>query len=403
MSKQSSHRIVSQRIISTLIMGTALLAPALGQAAHAQTATTSTALVGTVTPTPVQTKNIIDVDVATGTISKGLVLTAGAGNFLTVAVTAKAAPPFLALATTGGGYAVGELVVPGNGYVTVPIYAANGSLASNIRVWDAKTTNKILPPDLVGSAANLAVPATSKGETKPLSAFVLDQLYVATAKTSTTSFRIFDYRTDPNVIKAPDLLGTAANLSQPVTSNGVERPLALWVYDVIGAPPVGVALATSFPKSVGLLPPGGSSPTTVPGPGVVTTALSSQPAPPLVPGSAQGAPVGPGTPVGPVIVPTPPGVLNPAPTAPITPTAPSAGSIMTKPPASSPILSAAQPANTPTVPGQKVVPSPALGATPEQLASVSTTKVCIKFVTKKVKVGKKFVSQKVCAKYRSKS
>jgi hypothetical protein len=397
MSKQSSHRIVG-----TLIVSAALLAPTLGQAAHAQTATTST-VVGTVSPTPVQTKNIIDVDATTGTISKGLVLAAGAGNFLTVAVTAKAPSSFLALSTTGGGYAVGELVVPGNGYVTVPIYAANGSLASNIRVWDAKTTNKILPPDLVGSSANLAVPATSKGETKPLSAFVLDQLYVALPKTTTTSFRIFDYRTDPSVIKAPDLLGTAANLSQPVTSNGVERPLALWIYDLIGPPPAGVALATSFPKSVGLLPPGWSPPTTVPGAGVTATALSTQPSTPLVPSAGQGTPGVPGAPVAPIIVPTPPGVLNPAPTAPTAPGATITGSVATRPPATSPSLSVGQVVNTPTVSGQQAAPSPALGAAPPQLASRSATRVCLKFVTKKVKVGKKFVSQKVCAKYQKKS
>jgi hypothetical protein len=402
MSKQSSHPMAI-----VVLATSALIVPGSSRMASAQTSTTPSVASGAsgVTATVVvpQTKNIIDVDAATGTVSKGLVLTAGAGNFITVAVTAKVAPPFLALATTGGGYAIGELVVPGNGYVTVPIYAANGSLASNIRVWDAKTTNKILSPDLVGSAANLAVSATSKGETKPLSAFVLDQLYVATAKTATTSFRIFDYRTDPNVIKAPDLLGTAANLSQPVTSSGVERPLALWVYDVIGAPPVGVALATSFPKSVGLLPPGLAQPTTLPGAGVPTTSLSSQPSTPLVPASGQGAPGAPGASVGPVIVPTPPGVLNPAPTASNAPGATIAGSVVTKPAATSPSLSVGQAVNTPTVPGQQAAPSPALGAAPPQLASRSAARVCLKFVTKNVKVGKKFVSQKVCTKYKKKS
>jgi hypothetical protein len=350
MSKRTSRRM----IVTFMAVG-ALLSPAFAESAHAQT----------------PSKNIIDVDPATGTISRGLVLVAGAGNFVTVSVIARAAAPFLAVPTTGSGYAAGELVVPNGGFVTVPIYASNGSLASNIRVWDAKTTNSVLPPDLVGSAANLAVSATSKGVTKPLGAWVLDQLYLNPAKNVTTAIRVFDYRTDPNIIKAPDVLGTAANLSQPVASNGVERPLALWIYDQIGAPPPGVALATSFPKPTATV--------TVPVAPVPVAPISPAP---ISPAPVAPAPVTPGAPASPAVIPTPPVVVNPA------------------------QLNPAQ-LNPAPSPGSVTQPAAILGTNgvgqPRPVSLSTGTKTCIKSTTKFVKVGKKRVRRSVCVKYRTRT
>ena len=390
MSKQTS-----QRIAVTFTVSAALLFPMFMQSAQAQTSVSPTTSVSPAISAalPTQSKDIIVVDAPTGTISKGLMLVAGAGNYLTIPITALSAPSFLALPTSAGSYAVGELVVPGGGFVTVPIYEVSGALATTIRVWDAKTINKILPPDLIGSVANLAVATSSKGETKPLRAWVLDQLFVSTPKNVTSSIRVFDYRTDPSVINSPDVLGTAANLSQPVTSKGIEKPLALWVYDLIGPPPVGVALATSFPK----LPIASLLSPTAP----IGTAVSGSAG--ATPSPASGVPNTPVAPNAPKVISTPALVGAGVAGAPVAP--PASGAAVQGTPAP-PFLVSTPPAalNSPPGAGQVVVPQPVvvsgiLASSAQPSALAARTKVCKKSVLKFVTVGKKRVKQKICVKY----
>jgi Domain of unknown function (DUF5979) len=207
--------------------------------------------------TPSSSDTFIDI-AANGNIGKGLVA-GGENGFVTVPYQVAASGPFLAVnaqaalydsatgalitpatAATGGGYVAGDLVVPGGGYVAVPVYNASNVLVATVLVWDAKTTNVINAPDQLGSAANLAVAVTSNGVTKTLGAWVVDAIQKLPAKPLVTkSIKVFDFRTNVSKITAPDVLGNAANLNQSITtitaSGAVTKTLAEWINILLSA------------------------------------------------------------------------------------------------------------------------------------------------------------------------
>ncbi len=403
MSKRTTRHILVSIATGAIMTPSLGLAPFLHHVADAQTTTSPPTTIGPVsttpnpitpnpvTPNPITTTTLspggpatttvsptpklpgvsIDVNIQTGLIDKGLVIAAGAGNFVTVNVATKPGTPFIATTTTGSGYNAGELVVPNGGFVTVPIFGANKLLASTIRVWDAKTKDTVLAPDVLGTAINLRAPITSKDITKPLSDWIVEQLQVATPRSGTSAIRVFDYRTDPATVKTPDVVGNARNLVQPVTINGIEKALALWVYDVIGLPGAVSPSAATPP----LVSPVTVSPVSV-SPSSVSTVVTATVVPTvtLLPGGA--VTPGAGT------------IVLPPPTAPIAPVANPSAPTGQNPQA----VASAAPVLSPT-------PSPTPGAA--QPVATNPTKTCIKTKQKKVKVGKKRVLRTVCVRYRA--
>jgi hypothetical protein len=343
MSKRTIRSAAISSAVGALLLSTITFSTVTSSAHAASTRASARQLPSQVTQVPPAR---IDVDPTTGLIGKGLVLASGPGNYITVTLSSSSTAPFIAVATTGGGYGAGELVVPGGGFVTVPIFSPTKVLVSKIRVWDAKTADAVLAPDVLGSAANLRAPITSRDETKPLAAWVLEVLAAPGAAANgkpSSSMRVYDYRTDPLTIKSPDVLGNARNLTQPVLINGTEKVLAIAVYDIIGYPQQAGVVAPTAPVGA---PP-------LPTPTVTSPAPPSVPAPPVTTASV------------------PPVAQTPQPQSP-TPTAVSATPIPIAPPA-------------PAAPVVAVTPRPG--------------KVCVVTKIRKVRVGKKLVSRGVCLKY----
>jgi hypothetical protein len=177
---------------------------------------------------------------------------------LTPAVSAS--PDTAAVGYTGYGYAAGDIVVPGakgQNYVLVTYYVPGATataapvLSSAYAVFDASNTDAVLPAvaaigtvavtSVRGNAAGIATlaipanavwngPTTTPTSTLTLKSgdsvtavsnanYVLSTLInaasftVGIAATSTPGFvKVYDYRTNPSTITAPDLLGNWANL-----------------------------------------------------------------------------------------------------------------------------------------------------------------------------------------------